>query len=214
MPGEFSSKRNLLFDLDGTLIDSEGAHARAYLATLRLYQPALADDFDYAAIAGQPTAQVFGSFGFTGEKLEVAVRAKQIRYRDMINAGEIMPFPEVETTLEQLQGSGRRLYLVTGASRISVGTLLRCLKLEAFFQGVIVGEDTSRGKPMPDPYLSALRKFDLHPEECLAVEDSENGARSALAAGLDCVLIRSTATFPRLNSYSNLQQLFALLSPS
>ena len=212
MPGEFSSKQNLLFDLDGTLIDSEGAHARAYIAALRLHDPSKAEAFDYAAVAGQPSPQVFGSLGFLGEALKNAVSAKQSSYRQMIEAGEIAVFPEVEDALGRLEDSGRKLFLVTGASRLSVQTLLQRLDLQRFFRGVVVGEDTRQGKPHPEPYLLALKKFSLDPAMSLAIEDSENGARSAQQAGLDCVLMRSTAVLDHVPALSDFMQLVELLA--
>jgi HAD superfamily hydrolase (TIGR01509 family) len=207
MPGVFSSKKNLLFDLDGTLIDSEPAHAHAYLATLEKYAPALVATFDYAALAGQPSPQALASLGFSGATLEAAVVHKQRHYREALAAGDVLLFPHVHEVLTRLRASGRRLFLVTGASGVAVSTILKHHHLTGFFVGVVVGEDAARGKPHPDPYLLALENFALQAADSLAIEDGLNGARSALAAGLACVLVRTSLVLPGTHSLAD----FALL---
>jgi beta-phosphoglucomutase-like phosphatase (HAD superfamily) len=79
--------------------------------------------------------------------------------------------------------------------------------LTGFFVGLVVGEDAARGKPHPDPYLLALENFALQAADSLAIEDGLNGARSALAAGLACVLVRTSLVLPGTHSLAD----FALL---
>ena len=212
MPGAYSSKNNLLFDLDGTLIDSEPAHAQAYLATLHKFDPTLAATFDYAAMAGQPSPQAFASLGFSGAKLEAAILYKQRHYREALAEGEVLLFPEVHDVLTRLRASGRRLFLITGASVLSVSIILKQHQLTSLIEGVVVGEDAARGKPHPDPYLLALENFALKAADSLAIEDGLNGARSALAAGLDCVLVRTQIVLPGAHSLADFSLLPELLA--
>jgi beta-phosphoglucomutase-like phosphatase (HAD superfamily) len=70
----------------------------------------------------------------------------------------------------------------------------RNTKLLRFFEFVLTREHYERSKPDPDPYLAALARMGLHPRECLVIEDSERGLRSANAAGLACWVIPTVLT--------------------
>ena len=212
MPGAFSSKRHFLFDLDGTLIDSAGPHERAYREALQASHPQLAKSFDYARFAGQPTRQVFSALGIAGEaELADLTSRKQQLYREALVRGEVSVFPGVEELLAQLRGQDRHLYLVTGSSGESVRRLMEQKQLSKFFMGAITVEDAPRGKPAPEPYLTALTRFSLAREECLAIEDGKSGIESAQAAGLDVVLIHTEDKYPGILNIGNCEQFAALL---
>src|SRR6202050_5283604 len=192
MRGVYSSKRNLLFDLDGTLIDSVPAHARAFVETLRVRHPEMAGDFNYAIYAGWPTRDVFIALGFRDEsELIGRTKSKQRLYREAVPRGEIEMFPGARSLLERLQNEGRSLFLVTGASRISAQLILEGAGVVVYFQGVTTADDVHPGKPSPEPYLETMARFHLEPDDCLAIEDSGNGVRSALGAGLATGLIHA-----------------------
>lgn len=191
MPGVFSSKRNFLFDLDGTLVDSIGAHTRAYVGALGANHSEMAKRFDYARFAGQPTRQVFGELGIVEPELAELTRRKQEIYRRALEKGEVRLFPGVDDLLVRLREGGCRLFIVTGASRISAERILERTKMGKWFEGMIAGEDATAGKPSAAPYLLALSKYDLKAAECLVVEDGESGILSARAAGLDAVLMHT-----------------------
>jgi HAD superfamily hydrolase (TIGR01509 family) len=212
MPGAFSSKPYLLFDLDGTLVDSTGAHARAYVQTLETTDPLLAKNFNYAPFAGQPTRQVFRALGFSEEpELTDLTQRKQAAYREAIERGEVAVFPGVPELLGQLVKANRSLYIVTGASRHSAERILDRAKLRHYFSGVVAGEDTALGKPAPDPYVYVMSQFHLGKRDCLAIEDAESGILSARAAGLDAILLHQEWEFPGVPSVRDPAQLAALL---
>ena len=191
MPGGFFFKRNFLFDLDGTLVDSTRAHARAYLEALGPSHPALAESFDYVPFAGQPTRQVFAALGMGEPGLTELTARKQQLYRSALDRGEIVLFPGAQDLLAGLRRAGRELFVVTGASRVSAERILKTTGIAKLFSGVIAAEDAAAGKPSPDPYLRAISVFQLVREECVAIEDGESGVRSARAAGLAAMLIHT-----------------------
>jgi HAD superfamily hydrolase (TIGR01509 family) len=191
MPGEYSFKGNLLFDLDGTLVDSAAAHARAFVEALSLGHPKAAEGFDYARVAGQPTRQVFGKLGFSEPELTKLTGDKQELFRAALGRGEVNLFPGAISLLERLRRQKKRLFLVTGASRISARRMLESTKIAEFFEAIITGDDRIAGKPSPEPYLRIIGDHQLKAEACLAIEDGESGVRSARAAGIDVVLIHS-----------------------
>lgn len=74
---------------------------------------------------------------------------------------------------------------------MSVHATLNSLGLLSLFDTVVTSEDYKRGKPFPDPYLEAARRLGVDPAGCLVFEDTEIGRESAMAAGMECVLVDS-----------------------
>jgi HAD superfamily hydrolase (TIGR01509 family) len=213
MPGEFFSKRNLLVDLDGTLVDSSPAHARAFVEALSTSHPGLAESFDYKKVAGLPTRDTFLSLGIAEEpELSDLIRRKQALYRAALDRGEVAAFPGATAFLAQLHAQGRRFFLVTGASRVSAQRILESAALARYFSGMITADDVPRGKPAPEPYLAALEKHDLNRNESIAIEDGEHGVHSAQAAKLDVITIHSENEFadlPHARNFTELATFFA-----
>jgi len=209
MPGAFSSRTHLLFDLDGTLVDSSDCHARAYVGALRARHPRVADAFDYTEHLGRPTREVFRGLGFTDPDITELTATKQALYRSAIAAGHIRLFPGVRRLLEQLRKAGKASVLVTGASRRSTSSVLAGFGLSDYFIDVVAAEDAPRGKPCPDPYRQAVKRNGLAERDCLAVEDAANGVESARAAGVDVVLVHSRV---RIEGVMNVGTIDALAS--
>ena len=214
MPGEFSFKRHLLFDLDGTLVDSSPAHAHAFVDTLRPRHPALAASFHYPAHQGRPTHEVFRSLGVSDE-VEVAAltQGKQQLYRDALASGRAAVFPGVLDLLQRLFAARRQLFVVTGSSRVSTERVLAVTGLDRFLTGVTTADDASPGKPAPEPYRYTLTRYRLTAVECLAVEDAANGIESARAAGIDTVLVNTTIQVPGVLNAGPIARLAPLLLP-
>ena len=211
MRGAFSSKRNFLFDLDGTLVDSVAVHARAYVETLSPRYPERARGFEYAPVAGRPTHEVFKALGMKKPELDEMTQQKQRLYRESIEAGRVKLFPGAAELLRSLQEAGRGLFLVTGASRISAERVLELTGIRTFFAGLITADEVEWGKPSPQPYLRALQNHALEPAECLAVEDGESGVQSAFAAGLDVVLVHAKTRMPGVVLAGDLMELSSLI---
>jgi HAD superfamily hydrolase (TIGR01509 family) len=212
MPGVFSSKRNFLFDLDGTLVDSTGLHAGAYREALKPIRPDLAAAFDYAPVAGRPTREIFRELGFHDPELTELTRRKQQLYAAAVERGEVIIFDGVIALLAQLHEQGRRLFVVTGGNRASVQRVLETTDLKTYFEGVTTADDVQTGKPSPEPFLYTLARHGLSAAESLVIEDAESGVRSALGAGLEAVLVHSTLQLPGVTNVGTFKNLAALLT--
>ena len=81
------------------------------------------------------------------------------------------------------------LAVASGGGRKAVHATLESLGLIQLFDAIVTSEDYINGKPAPDPYLEAARRLGVIPSECLVFEDTEIGRQSALAAGMECVLV-------------------------
>lgn len=214
MPGGFSSKRYLLFDLDGTLVDSSAAHAWAFAQALSAQHPGLARRFDYRRHLGRPTQDVFRSLGIHDpNELKRLTVSKQTRYREAVARGAVDVFGGVRPLLERAKASDRRLFIVTGASATSVKSVLSRARLTGYFDGMVTAENATVGKPSPIPYLRLLSLHRLAATDCLAIEDAEHGAISATAAGIDTVLVNTDVVMPGVTNAGPIKDLAALLFP-
>jgi HAD superfamily hydrolase (TIGR01509 family) len=214
MRGAYFSKRNFLFDLDGTLVDSTAAHARAFVDALTPGRPGFAKSFDYSQFAGRPTREVFLALGLRDEpELGELVRRKQQHYRAAIERGDVEVFAGATLLLERLLQRGSRLFLVTGASRVSTKRVLELTKLGRFFDGIATAEDSRSGKPSPDAYLYTLANHGLEKQDSLVVEDGESGITAAHEAGLDAVLIHTRLELPGVLNVHDCETFAALLFP-
>ena len=190
------SARAFLFDLDGTLVDSSDAHARAYLAALEEVSPAAAAGFVYGPHKGKRTRETFRDLGFTDAAvLDRLTRRKQEEYLARLTAGAVTAFAGARELLEWLASRGLRAFLVTGASRQSTTAVLERLALGALLHGHDHGgrREAGAASPDPEPFAEALRRFGLSSAESVAVEDGAGGVRSAAAAGLRVIGVHDRA---------------------
>ena len=91
--------------------------------------------------------------------------------------------------LDYLKENKIKIALATSTSESSAKRTLRISETLKYFDALVCADDVSHGKPYPDPFLKAAEKLGLKPEECLALEDSINGIKSAYAAGMITVMI-------------------------
>jgi HAD superfamily hydrolase (TIGR01509 family) len=194
-------KTAFLFDLDGTLVDSNAMHERMFREVLRDDAPQFLDGFDYEPLKGKPTVSAFRALGITdGGMLDALVAGKQQRYRAAVLAGELELMAGARELLELLFSRRARLFVITGGSRQSVDAALYATGIRHFFEGVITASDVTCGKPSPEGYLLCVQKFGIASEGAVVIEDSMDGLRAGEAAGLEVVLVNSPG-FPSLVEY-------------
>lgn len=187
-------KKNLLFDFDGTLVDSAPLHEEAFRSTLARRRPDLLDAFDYQALKGLTTAEAFQRIGVVdGDERQCCVQQKQQTYRQFVRQGRLKPFSGVGALFDAAKETGCELFLVTSGSAASVHAALAQLDIGKDFRGVVTADDTPSGKPSPDPYLFCLKRFGLSVSDSIAIEDASSGVSSAHAAGLQVVGVNDPA---------------------
>lgn len=183
----------LLWDHDGVLVDTE-----------RWYYAATRDELESVGIAlDQATYLRFMATGRScwdlaherkvpGRQIEAARQRRDRRYQEYLSSEDI-EMDGVMDVLAQLKGR-YRMAIVSTSRRADFELIHRRRELRQFFDFVINIEDCVRPKPAPEPYLAALERFGTTPERALAIEDSSRGLASAVAAGLDCAIVRSDFT--------------------
>lgn len=194
----------VIFDVDGTLVDSErDGHRVAFNAAFA--EAGLPDHWDVATygellrIAGGAKRLAFW-FERTGhppdEARELAARLHPRKTRIMrrlVEEGRVRPRPGVPRLLDQLAAAGIPMHVATTGTRAWVEPLLDGV-FGNRFDTVVTGTEVPDLKPSPAVYLEVLRRTGCRPENAVAVEDSANGVRAAVAAGLPCLAARNTYT--------------------
>lgn len=102
---------------------------------------------------------------------------------------EVTPQPGATDLLDYLQGRGVKMAIASSSPRPIIDAVVRAQGWERYFPLHVSGDEVARGKPAPDVYLEAARLLGADPARCLALEDSPNGARAAVAAGMTCFAV-------------------------
>lgn len=111
-------------------------------------------------------------------------------YMDLIK-NKLPIYPGVVALIKSLF-ENFTLALTTSSTANEANTVIGKLMLENYFKAVVTAEDVTKGKPHPEPYLLTAEKLGVNCSECLVIEDSENGVRSAKAAGMFCIAVTNT----------------------
>lgn len=187
--------RAVIFDMDGTLLDSEVIHYRAIQVVLERNFGFPLSMEEYLAYIGIPDPVMF----------PLMLRDRAAQERDIRRAEEsfeelerehweefyrlwgdkgIQSFPGVKELFEAIRKAGLKLALGTGSPHSVVDEDLEAMCLKEYVQAVATSEDCEHGKPAPDIFLKAAELLGVQPEECLVVEDSDNGLLAAERAGM------------------------------
>ncbi|VUD53191.1 Fructose-1-phosphate phosphatase YqaB [Thalassocella blandensis] len=182
----------IIFDHDGTLVDSEYIHFTIWQRLLEEFSISFTQDEYLTHYIGVPTLQAARhiidtySLDLSAEKLY----EKNFSLTMKTLGNEPAPLmPGVEQVLDHCRAAGVRIAIASGASRSEIFTSILGHTCLNNINLVSCREDVPRNKPAPDVYLLALSKLALNSTQCVAIEDSQNGVKSAVAAGLHCIAV-------------------------
>jgi HAD superfamily hydrolase (TIGR01509 family) len=185
--------RGFLFDLDGTLVDSERETAEAMARALLRGQGIAIEPYDRDFIVGRSWVAIYDSLAARYPQLawsreETIAQTAVLRDEVFAELG-VTVLPGACAVLGWTQGRPRAL--VTGSSRVEVTQVLPLIGPEATFPVIVAAEDVTRSKPAPDGYLAAMAALSLRPAECLVIEDSVAGIAAGRSAG--CLVVACRA---------------------
>jgi len=178
----------LLFDLDGTLVDTMPLHGLAYAAVFEGLGHSFTLD-DYLANVGPPARVAIPAFalaagmGTIDEAMIATIHGdKKLRFKEVLAREKA---PALATAALLARHAGRKaMALVSSGNRDGVEAILRTMGWRDHFGAIVSGDDVTRGKPHPEPYLAAAALLGVAPERCLVFEDTEAGILSGTAAGM------------------------------
>jgi len=186
-------KRYILFDNDGVLVETEPWYFRANVEVLKTMGITL-DEARYRDIMinGQSAFLLAEEAGCDPESVEAARERRNMLYQHYLRTEEIA-IEGVHEVLEALRGR-YRMGIVTSARREDFELIHAGRGIVEQMEFVLCSGEYARSKPYPDPYLKGLEMFGGEKQEAIVVEDSRRGLRSAVAAGIDCVVVHNPFT--------------------
>ncbi len=195
----------LIFDVDGTLAETEELHRQAFNETFAAegldWHWSRADYHRLLKTTGgkERIARHISETGGAPADHDIAAlhRAKTDRYTALMAAGGLPLRAGIADLIARARAEGIRLAVATTTSRPNVEALTLATfgqPAEAIFEVLACGDEVAAKKPAPDVYLLALQRLGLPAGACLALEDSRNGLMSARAAGLACIVSPSAYT--------------------
>lgn len=184
----------LLFDLDGTLIDSMPTHNRAWQMALakRGVQISIAELLRLAGVPNLKTAEIFRDRYSLSDSAETIVEDKESLFTASLDS--LRPLKAV-ADIAQTFYQKIPLAIVSGSTRLGITRTLEAVGLPALFNCVVSCEDTPQGKPHPAPYLLAAELLKVRPQNCLVFEDGAAGIQSARSANMSVVLVEEGQLF-------------------
>lgn len=190
--------RALLFDLDGTLAETDSLHLPTWVEVLRPHGIEVDEEFYKANISGRSNGEIVRDLlpDLSTREGEEMADAKEASFRE--RATELEPLPGLLDFLKKTREGGLMTALVTNAPEENVEAILLALELEEFFDEVVLSDEVGPVKPDPAPYRAALERLDVPPDRALAFEDSTSGIASAVGAGVPTVGIASTQPAEKL----------------
>ena len=184
----------ILWDHDGVLVDTEPLYYRANRDALAQAGVELTVE-NYRQlylIEARGAWHLAEARGVPPEKIRELRAARDQMYLDMLRQGNFF-VPGALELLERLKSSYRQA-VVTTSHRVHFDAIHNRTRLRELVEFVLVREDYAESKPHPEPYLLALRRLGLPADQCIVIEDSERGLRSACAANLRCWVVQSELT--------------------
>ena len=189
----------LLFDLDGTLTDTDTLHLQAFRQLLHEYdgRSLTQAEFD-TQISGRSNGLLFAElFPEAGAAQRQAMaERKEALFREL--APTLEPLPGLLRLLQHGRAHGIGMCVVTNAPRLNAEHMLDALELNEWFEHVLVADELARPKPDPLPYLTGLQRLGAQAGQALAFEDSLPGVKAASDAGIFTVGLTTTQPAERL----------------
>lgn len=182
----------VIFDRDGVLIDSEATNIKAAELAFGEFGIKLTQEEKDGIVGRHPDDYLIPfkeKYDIDYEKYRELQRKYYIEY-----FGSTPLFEGTINLLKEISSRGITLALCTSSNRELTFQLLERIGVRDLFQVVVAKGDYSKRKPDPEPYMVTAEKLGIKPEDCLVIEDSDVGLKSAIGAGMKCVVIYNEYT--------------------
>jgi HAD superfamily hydrolase (TIGR01509 family) len=189
-------KKAVLWDLDGTLVDSEQYHWRAWREVLS------GEGFDltreqFLASFGQRNDRILRAWlgdDCPADEIKRIGDAKEAEYRRLAESEGVVPLAGAAEWAQRLRADGWRQAVASSAPRLNVDVMLRALALDRYFDAIVAAEDVMVGKPDPQVFQRAAARLEIPADRCVVVEDVAAGIEAARRAGMRSIGVSRSAT--------------------
>ncbi len=183
------SAEAILFDCDGTLVDSMPLHWDTWHQTLRTYDVECDTDFLYQQ-AGSPTEKIIRDINLRYRRSidaeEFTLKKEELFYAEIAKVEEI----EIIASIARNNHGQRKMAVVSGGIRKNVVGCLKQTNLLHLFEVIVTADDDVSPKPAPDVFLAAAKQLQVEPQACHVFEDADLGIRAAQAARMSYTDVR------------------------
>jgi len=182
--------RAVVFDCDGVLVDSEPIADALWSEVLADRGYAMSEaDGDACRGLTEPA-----TYAYFAERADLLPYDEHMTVLDSLRIPryerDLGAFADAADTVRGLAAQGIPMAVASSSRSHALHEKLATVGLDRYFDVVVGGDEVEHGKPAPDVYLEAARRLGMDPSECLAIEDSDNGAAAAVDAGIRTVMIR------------------------
>jgi len=181
--------KGLIFDMDGTLVNSIPVHYNAWIEACSKYKASFSYDY-FVSLTGQPVLElskgIITKFGLKVSAAQLVDEKEQLVEKNLNKVELIQPVMRV------IRAHDGKLPMAvgTGASKKMATRLLSETGIIHQFQTIVTSDDVDRYKPHPDTFLKAAQEINVLPQDCLVFEDGQLGIEAALAAGMTVVDVK------------------------
>ncbi len=181
--------KSVIFDMDGVILDSEPIHLEVDKMVLKECDFDATDEIliKYIGMSNpdmwKDLKKKYSLKPSVEELLELQKKLKIKVYEET----KLEAIKGINELLDDLVENKIMISLASSSPRYFIEAVLNKLLIRDYFKFVISGEEVEKGKPYPDIFLKTAEKLGINPEECVVIEDSKNGVRAAIAAGMKCI---------------------------
>ena len=176
----------IIFDMDGVLIDAKDWHYEALNKALALFGYEITRSEHLTSYDGLPTKTKLQKLTLEKglpEVLHAFINEMKQQYTVEMIHNLCRPRFNHEYALSKLKAEGYHMAVGSNSIRMTIELMMDYAKLTKYFDFMLSNQDVTKPKPDPEIYLTAMKRLNMKPEECLIVEDNENGVRAAIASG-------------------------------
>jgi HAD superfamily hydrolase (TIGR01509 family) len=199
----------VLWDMDGTLVDSEEFHWLAWRETMAAEGIPIARE-QFLVTFGQRNDSILprwlGAAATTSEIQRIS-DAKESLYRKLVRERGLAPLPGAADWVRRLHQENWRQAIASSAPLANLDVMLEAIELAGCFQAIVSAEDVTRGKPDPQVFITAASRLKTLPSRCVVVEDAAAGVEAARRAGMRTIGVQRKGSLTSDVAVSSLAEL-------